>query len=71
MFHINPFNTVGNSFFITDINAIYEANVRRLELDFWSYRKPNSKGLQLNKNFWKSVDPSQLQLLKNHGIRVK
>jgi len=39
MFHINPSNTMGNSFFIKDINFIYEANGGRLELDFWSYRK--------------------------------
>jgi len=39
MFHVNPFKTVGNSFFIKAINDIYEAKVGRLELDFWSYRK--------------------------------
>jgi tryptophan synthase alpha subunit len=39
MFYVNPFNNVGNSSFIKAINAIYEANFGRLELDFWNYRK--------------------------------
>jgi len=39
MFHVNPFNTMGNSFFIKAINDIYEAKIGRLELGFWSYRK--------------------------------
>jgi hypothetical protein len=39
IFHVNPFSTVGNSFFTKAINAIYEAKVGRLELDFWSYRR--------------------------------
>jgi len=40
MFHVNPYSTVGYSFFIKDINAIYEANAGKSELDFWRYRKP-------------------------------
>jgi adenosine/AMP kinase len=38
-FRVNPFNTVGHSFFIKAVDDIYEAKVGRLELDFWSYRK--------------------------------
>jgi hypothetical protein len=71
-FYVNPFTTLDVSFVSKVINALYEANVERLELEMLERQNILTlKAYQLYKYFCKLVDRTQFPILKILQSKLK